>query len=67
MVRLDTLVGGAMLVLSLISLGYGLWSGAKDRNIITGEKHAGVYILVGFALLAMGIMVFLLGVFRSAS
>ncbi len=64
MAQLDTFVGAAMLLLSLIFLGYGLWSGAKDRNIVTGDKHAGVYVLIGFALLAMGILVFLLGVFR---
>ncbi len=57
-------VGGAMLVLSLIFLGYGIRSGARNKDLITGKNHAGVYILVGFALLAMGIMVFLLGVFR---
>ena len=61
---LDTLVGGAMLLLSVVFLTYGIRNGARNRDLITGKKHAGVYILMGFALLAMGIMVFLLGVFR---
>ena len=64
MIQLDTLVGAAMLLLSVICLGYGVRSGARNRHIITGKNHAGVYVLLGFAFLAMGILVFLIGVFR---
>ncbi len=64
MAQLDTLVGAAMLLLSVIFLGYGIRSSVRGEKLVTGKKHPGVYILVGFALLAMGIMVFLLGVFR---
>ena len=63
---LNTVVGGTMLLLSIIFLVYGVRSAARDRNIVTGKQHPGVYILVGFALLAMGTLVFLLGVFRLA-
>ncbi len=66
MAQLDTLVGAAMLVLSLVFLGYGIRSGARDKNIITGKKYAGIYVLVGVALLAMGLLVFLLGIFCPA-
>ena len=64
MEHLDTLFGALMLAVSLIFLAYGIRSGARDENIVTGKNHAGVYILLGFAFLAMGILVFLLGVFR---
>ena len=64
MVGLDTFAGAVMLTLSVIFLAYGIRNGARNSDLVTGKKHAGVYILIGFALLAMGIMVFLLGVFR---
>lgn len=63
---LNTVVGGAMLLCSVIFLVYGVRSAAQSRNLITGKRHPGVYILVGFALLAMGSLVFMLGVFRLA-
>ncbi len=66
METLNTAVGAAMLVFSIVFLTYGVRSAARDRTLITSKRHPGVYILVGFALLAMGIPVFLLGVFRLA-
>ena len=62
--NLDTLFGALMLFSSLVFLAYGIRSGVRDKNIITGRNHAGVYVLVGFAFLAMGILVFLIGLFR---
>ncbi len=55
---LDTVVGGTMLFFSVIFLIYGVRSVAQGRNLITGKRRPGVYILVGFALLAMGTLVF---------
>ena len=61
---LNTVGGGATLLFNAIFLVYGVRSAARDRDLVTGKRHPGVYILVGFALLAMSILVFLLGVFR---
>lgn len=63
---LNTVGGGTMLLCSVIPPIYGVRNVARDRNFVTGERHPGVYILVGFALLAMGSLVFSRGVFRFA-
>lgn len=54
------------MLLSPVFIACGIRSAARDRNVVTSKQHPGVYVLVGFGLLAMGSPVFLLGVFRFA-
>lgn len=64
LITLTTLIGGVMLVLSIVFLIVGINSARKNRKVVGSETRSGPFILMGFALLAMGLLTFLFGTFR---
>ena len=60
---LDLALGSFMLIASLIFLVNGIRR-IRGGASLFGKGGSGTFILVGFALFAMGLLVFLFGVFQ---
>lgn len=63
-ITITTIVGGIMLLGSIIFLIIGIGRTRRATQTEGSGLNAGVYILIGFALFAMGSLTFLFGTFR---
>lgn len=63
-ITLNTIVGGIMLLASIVFLIVGVGRLRRSSEANEGGVKAGAYIIIGFALLAMGSLTFLFGTFR---
>ena len=63
-ITITTIVGAIMLVASIVLLIVGIRQYGRTRKVGGAETKAGTFILIGFALLAMGSLTFLFGTFR---
>jgi hypothetical protein len=63
-ITITTIVGGIMLLASIIFLIVGVYRTKRAAQTEGGGVNAGVFIIIGFALLAMGSLTFLFGAFR---
>ena len=53
-----------MLILSITFLIVGINQFRRTRKVVGSKGNAGTFILIGFALFAMGSLTFLFGTFR---
>ena len=65
MTTLDIVTGSLMLVLSVAFLVNGVVRIRRGASFF-GKGGSSTFVLLGFALFAMGSMVFLIGIFRAA-
>lgn len=63
MARIALVVGSLMLITSLVFLTNGIIRIRRGASFF-GKGGSSMYVLLGFALFAMGLLLFLLGVFR---
>ena len=64
LITLTTVVGAIMLIASVTFLVIGIRRYRRTSNVVGSESKAGPFILIGFALLAIGSLAFLFGIFR---